>query len=90
MICETCLSSFNRPQVGACRFERALTNVEPLSEVWRIPTRFYSLGVTILQTSQFWRILTGTQALMCFLTFSLTPHLSCIYPGMFRGKSESI
>jgi len=58
----------------------------------------YGIGATkavvgaleeLLQTAQFWPIRTRTQALMCFQTFLITPHLYRIYPGMFHSKSAS-
>jgi len=47
IIGETRVNSFDRPQVGACQCERALTNVEPRSRILIIPTRFDSPGVPI-------------------------------------------
>jgi len=40
-------------------------------------------------TPQLWPMRTGTEALICFHTFLISPHLSRIYPGMLRGQSQS-
>ena len=48
-----------------------------------------SLLAHVWQTPQSWPMRTRTQALMCFQTFPITPHLSRSYPGVFREKSES-